>query len=287
MEMLTDAPDGQGPWAQGKQQQQQQPAESITGVKWIELQSNVKMVMHLDGNNSLLATGSNDQSKKPDAPGDKPCAEPHRAVTITTPGKFRYDVAKDPKDPKDRDTARFDAQTVQGGKTALTPPQVLVDRLHPAENKHHSKCRLAPAATDASAAPAEESQSRAPKDGPKPADGPGEGVDVETALATGDGGPGRDVTLTHHDVQTDSSSRTRQLFLHTNTLKQMTTIQGRRFRPRQGDVQERHERLRAHAGDPGTLGRRRRRTGRQAVPPCRSPPGRTRSRSRRRGRAGS
>src|SRR5262249_502571 len=95
MELLTEMPP-ERPAARKPQR------EAITGAKWIELQTGVTMVMQLDGNKGFLAGDQNKKASAADAKPtpeakDKDAAKPRERteLTITTPGKFRYEVYKD------------------------------------------------------------------------------------------------------------------------------------------------------------------------------------------------
>lgn len=201
MELMTEAPAGKAA-ARGKPQR-----ESITGVKWVELLSAVTLVVHLDGGSGFLG-GDPGKRTAPDAKAAEAKAKEVKAkdrakLTIKTPGKFRYEIHKD------HDVARFDALTAQGALAAGTPAHVHVERLHLIDQKrdqldcHQLTLRL--------------KRKEAGKDAKK---SDGDGIDVETALATSSG-PGRYVTLTSDSDGFDVRDANELLY---DAAKQLTTV---------------------------------------------------------------
>src|SRR5262249_4789585 len=106
--------------------------DSISGVKWIVLQSAVRMELYTSGGSFLAGTAETKETAKPaekqSANAGKP--EQQARLTITTPGKFRYDILKD------HDEARFDALEVAANQTSRLPPQVACDRENLQTHKH-------------------------------------------------------------------------------------------------------------------------------------------------------
>ncbi|MFO0879540.1 MAG: LptA/OstA family protein [Gemmataceae bacterium] len=96
MELLAEAP----PPRPG---QRKPSRETINGVKWISLQSTVKMDIYIDGSTSLM--GTKPDASPPAATKDDPAKPAQKAhLRIETPGHFRYDLNKD------HDLAQFDVK---------------------------------------------------------------------------------------------------------------------------------------------------------------------------------
>lgn len=195
MELLTETP----PDRTGSRKPQR---EAITGLKWIELHSGVKVVIHLEGNNGFLG---GDQNRKPATPpaAKGPKGGERTELTITTPGKFRYEIHKT------FDRAHFAAHVATSPNS---PPQVSVIRKHPGDKLDQLLCQdltLQLRRRDAA--------DKTPKKSSEPK---GEGLEIETALATSSG-PGRDVTLTS-DV--DGIVITEANYFFYDAMKQLTTI---------------------------------------------------------------
>jgi lipopolysaccharide export system protein LptA len=174
----------------GRPAQRKQQKENISGVKWIVIQSGVDMTFYTDGKSGFLAT-TDPKSERPSQPAPAAGAQkPERAVlSITTPGKFRYDIFKD------HDEARFDAMEVPANKTSRMPPQVHCDRHNLQTNKHDQlDCRhLTLRLRRKDNAEGNSAKQQAPSMSAGAASG--EGADIETAHAISHG-KGRHVVLT-------------------------------------------------------------------------------------------
>src|SRR5262249_14873021 len=126
LELLTDAPP---PGARPPARKQQH--ESITGVKWISLQSGVKMVIQLDGNNGFLG-GSPTAAEAAGEPARAVChpARPLRAddhdarhVPLRRQQGPRRGSLRRP------DQRRADAQPPASGHRRPPPPRRRQERL--------------------------------------------------------------------------------------------------------------------------------------------------------------
>lgn len=121
MELLTEAP----PLKPGAPRKPTR--DTITGVKWVTLQTHVDMKLYVDGKSSLMVSGQKPKAGPAPAKEVKPAKPEQKAeLHITTPGHFRYDIMKD------HDVARFDVRPVNAVAVAKVParqpPQVEVKR---------------------------------------------------------------------------------------------------------------------------------------------------------------
>jgi lipopolysaccharide export system protein LptA len=102
MELITEATE------QAKPAGRKPGKETISGVKWVRLNSSVDMELYLEGQDGLMGSGPGGAAKPPPTPvpvADGPPAKKSK-LHITTPGRFLYEMNKD------HDLATFHVQPV-------------------------------------------------------------------------------------------------------------------------------------------------------------------------------
>jgi hypothetical protein len=150
--------------------------ETITGVKQIVLQSDVLMKLFVDSNSGFMGgNGSQDKGEPKPAPQDPP---EKSQVTIKTPGPFHYDFFKD------HDMAHFDIPEREQVEPLRSPSDVVVTREHPRMHTfdnlvcQHLVLRL----RRKESKPPVQGQPKPPPKEDHPTD---QGLEIETAHATG------------------------------------------------------------------------------------------------------
>jgi hypothetical protein len=109
--------------------------DKISGIKRVQLQSNVDMKLFVDGNSGFPG-GNHDGNKPPEGPA--PAAQPpaeKAQLSIRTSGRFRYDFLKE------YDVARFDVPEVDPRQPARAPQHIVVERYFAStNNRDHLFC---------------------------------------------------------------------------------------------------------------------------------------------------
>lgn len=108
-----------------------QGRDTISGVKWVTLESAVDMTLHADGKQGFFDTSAAGAAVKPTEAKATPGPTQRSVLYVTTPGRFRYDLNKD------HDLATFEAPPASA-TPAKIPPQVQVRRqnFNPPSNDH-------------------------------------------------------------------------------------------------------------------------------------------------------